>query len=202
MAAKNFMKNPRHFPRCTKLRFFIAATLGASGPKIFRKRGIQKSMGNKAPWKTGMLIYLPVTSRPLISLHRKKQFHHLVTSRPPIWQLAFWISISLQLRDPWNGGPFRNAPNFHEVPLKSVRAAPDLGNFLRWFPFLYRRFHWIKKACIIQKYASDPRPPHTRQKYEQKSGQNMTPNASKQGKFGSLGAIFLFMFGLYVSGNN
>ena len=47
-----------------------------------------------------------------------------------------------------------------------------------------------------QKCASDPRPPHTRQKYEQTSGQNMTssPNASKQGKFGSLGAIFLFIF--------
>ena len=46
----------------------------------------------------------------------------------------------------------------------------------------------------IQKYASDPRPPHTRPKYEQISGQNMTPNALKQGKFGSLGAIFLFIF--------
>ena len=46
----------------------------------------------------------------------------------------------------------------------------------------------------IQKYASDPRPLHTRQKYEQTSGQNMTPNASKQGKFGSLGAICLFIF--------
>ena len=48
--------------------------------------------------------------------------------------------------------------------------------------------------AIFQKYASDPRPPHTRQKYEQTSGQSMTPNASKQGKFGSLGAIFLFIF--------
>ena len=35
-----------------------------------------------------------------------------------------------------------------------------------------------------QKYTSDPRP---RIKYEQKSGQNMTPSASKQGKFGSWG---------------
>ena len=49
-------------------------------------------------------------------------------------------------------------------------------------------------AGILQKYASDPRPPHTRQKYEQTSGQTMIPNASKQGKFGSLGAIFLFIF--------
>ena len=34
MAAKIFTKNPRHFPRCTKLSFFTAATLGASGPSV------------------------------------------------------------------------------------------------------------------------------------------------------------------------
>ena len=28
-------------------------------------------MGNEVPWKTGMLIYLPVTSRPLISLQKE-----------------------------------------------------------------------------------------------------------------------------------
>ena len=28
-------------------------------------------MGNKVPWKGGMLIYLPVTSRPLISLQKE-----------------------------------------------------------------------------------------------------------------------------------
>ena len=33
------------------------------------------------------------------------------------------------------------------------------------------------------KRAGDPRPPHTRQKYEQNSDQIMTPNASKQGNF-------------------
>ena len=41
--------------------------------------------------------------------------------------------------------------------------------------------------------AYPPPHPHTRQKYEQKSGQNMTPNPSKQGKFGSLRAMFLFI---------
>ena len=34
--------------------------------RVRKRRGIQKSMGNKVPWKTGMLIYLPATSRPLI----------------------------------------------------------------------------------------------------------------------------------------
>ena len=52
----------------------------------------------------------------------------------------------------------------------------------------------LTTATGNQKYASDPRPPQTRQKYEQTSGQNMTPNALEQGKFGSLGAIFLFIF--------
>ena len=28
-------------------------------------------MGNKDPWKTGMLMYLPVTSRPLIFLQKE-----------------------------------------------------------------------------------------------------------------------------------
>ena len=46
---------------------------------------------------------------------------------------------------------------------------------------------------VPQKRAGDPRPPHTRQEYEQKSGQNMTQNASKQGKLDSFGAIFLFI---------
>ena len=50
----------------------------------FRKRGgVQKSMGNKVPWKTGMLMYLPVTLRPLIAL-QKEACYHLVTSRKPI----------------------------------------------------------------------------------------------------------------------
>ena len=35
MAAKNFTKNPRHFPRCTKLSLFTAATLGASWAQHF-----------------------------------------------------------------------------------------------------------------------------------------------------------------------
>ena len=44
------------------------------------------------------------------------------------------------------------------------------------------------------KCASDPRPPHTRQKYEQKSGQNMTPKCWNRAKLDSFGAIFLFIF--------
>ena len=38
----------------------------------FRKRGgVLKSMANKVPWKIGLLIYLPVTSRPLIFLQKE-----------------------------------------------------------------------------------------------------------------------------------
>ena len=34
-------------------------------------RGVLKSMGNKVPWKIGTLIYLPVPSRPFISLQKE-----------------------------------------------------------------------------------------------------------------------------------
>ena len=40
--------------------------------KTRRRGGVQKSMGHKVPWKTGMLICHPVTSRPLISPQKKK----------------------------------------------------------------------------------------------------------------------------------
>ena len=41
-------------------------------PATVRKRGgVRKSMGNKVPWKTGTLIYLPATARPLISLQKE-----------------------------------------------------------------------------------------------------------------------------------
>ena len=49
---------------------------------------------------------------------RKKQFCHPAISRPPIWQLAFWIFISL--RDPWNGEPFRNTSMTLTLTLFSV----------------------------------------------------------------------------------
>ena len=49
-------------------------------------------------------------------------------------------------------------------------------------------------SVLTQKRASDPRPPHTRQKCEQKSRQNMTQNASKQSELNSYAAICLFIF--------
>ena len=69
----------------------------------------------------------------------------------------------------------------------------------RWGTIRWKRTEKVLRPTSrapgnLQKCASDPRPPHTRQKYEQTSGQNMAPNASKQGKFDSLGAIFLFIF--------
>ena len=75
---------------------------------------------------------------------------------------------------------------------KSGEVVPSQGKFPH-------EMGLIAQGCfagfnICQKHASDPRPPHTRQKYEQKSGQNMTLNASKQGKFDSLGPMFLFIF--------
>ena len=60
---------------CRKNAFFqVSIKLAQPFPapelrtRILRTR---KSMGNKVPWKTGVLIYLHVTSRPLISLQKE-----------------------------------------------------------------------------------------------------------------------------------
>ena len=69
MAAKNFTKNPRHFPWCTKLSFFTAATLGALGPnnlgEIPQKIGAPKSLvlksflGEGTLWDLSLPVSLP-----------------------------------------------------------------------------------------------------------------------------------------------
>ena len=64
--------SPRMHPCC--LNVYVCSMPGVDphaphGPEIHG--GVQKSMGNKVPWKTGMLIYLSVTSRPLISLQKE-----------------------------------------------------------------------------------------------------------------------------------
>ena len=84
--------------------------------------------------------------------------------------------------------------------MKSIAAGP-LSTCMKMEPFVLLAFsHWFQSIIRvkIQNYGGDPRPPHTRQKYEQKSGQNMTPNASKQGKFQSGSHIFAAFFALYV----
>ena len=96
--------------------------------------------------------------------------------------------------------------NFMQVAFFCCLAgmSRDLGWDVPDLEKLYARKLWadfsypipclpLQKRGIFQKCASAPRPPHTRQKYEQTSGRNMTPNALKQGKFGSLGAILLFI---------
>ena len=62
-----------------------------------RKRGgVQKSMANKVPWKTGMLIYLPGTSRPLISLQKE------AISSPCNFATAHWTACTLNFLCPFN----------------------------------------------------------------------------------------------------
>ena len=65
---------------------------------------------------------------------------------------------------------------------------------------LWASFWGFFGGFYSQKYASDPRSPHARQKYEQTSGQNMAPNASKQGKFGSLGRPYFRSYFCLVCG--
>ena len=51
--------------RATKIQIDYRQTL------VRKRGGVQKSMGNKVPWKIGMLIYLPVTSRAPVSLQKE-----------------------------------------------------------------------------------------------------------------------------------
>ena len=90
------------------------------------RQWVQKAMGNKVPWKTGMLLCLPVTSRPLISLRKEAALSpcNFATAHLTACILIF---ISLELcklknRDPWNGGPFRNAAQ--KGAKESKRALP------------------------------------------------------------------------------
>ena len=70
---------------------------------LWPSREVQKFMGNKLSWTTGMLIYLPVTSRPLIFLQKEAalspcnfatahftacilKFYLPLTSRPTKWR--------------------------------------------------------------------------------------------------------------------
>ena len=52
-------------------RVLLSETACFCLPKVRKRKGVHKSMGARVPWKTGMLIYLPVTSRPLIFLQKE-----------------------------------------------------------------------------------------------------------------------------------
>ena len=58
-------------------------------------------MGNKVPWKTGVLIYLPVTSRPLISLQKEAVLSpcNFATTRLTACILNFYL--------PWTSRPMK-----------------------------------------------------------------------------------------------
>ena len=58
----------------------------------------------------------------------------------------------------------------------------------------------INSLPTSQKCGSDPRPPHTRQKHEQKSGQNLTPMLQNKANSTVLGPYFCSYFGLVCGG--
>ena len=63
----------------------------------FRKcRGVQNSTGNKVPWKIGTLIYLPVTSRPLIFLQKEAVLPpcNFATSHLTAFILDFYLPLT------------------------------------------------------------------------------------------------------------
>ena len=96
--------------KCWRRILYAGTLLGFKGrqptqksthPKVRKRGGVQKSMGNKVPWKTGMLIYLPVTSRPLISLQKEAFLSPCIfaTTRLAACILNFYL--------PWTSRPMK-----------------------------------------------------------------------------------------------
>ena len=79
---------------------------------------------------------------------------------------------------PWSVRPLRRAPYFEisdSNPIRgNVENAEDPFHPGKQGPEPHSKT--TENSEDAQKYACDPRSPHTRQKYEQTSGQNMTPN--------------------------
>ena len=76
--------------------------------------GSQKSI-SKDPWKTGMLIYLPVTSQPLISCRKKRFFPpcNFTTTHLAACVLKFYLPLTSQRmkRRTLSQHPMKTRPN-------------------------------------------------------------------------------------------
>ena len=103
-------------------------------------------MGHNVPWKIGMLICRLVRLHSLSS--RKQQSYLPVTSQPPIWQLAFWSFISLELRDPWNREPVRNAPTSGNSGL--LPGSLDTKSKSSWQAMALRECEAEKKRLLLE----------------------------------------------------
>ena len=89
---------------------------------------------------------------------------------------------------------FFGPPGPYDFPGKLGKTISTTDSFLAFIfrggPVLVCEFRFAVERS--RKRASDPRPPHTRQEYEQKCEQNMAQNTSKQGKLDSFAAKCLF----------
>ena len=80
-----------------------------SARENFRKReGVQKSMGHEVPKDWGAdLSPCNFATTHFLAGKNVLSPRDLATTH---LKLAFWVFIFLELRDPWNGGPLRKAP--------------------------------------------------------------------------------------------
>ena len=85
---------------CKKHYHVGKSLLTLNGHLLRKRRGVQKSMGDKVPWKTGMLIYLPVTSRPHISLQKEAVLSpcNFATSHLAAFILDFYLPLNLAIQ--------------------------------------------------------------------------------------------------------
>ena len=70
----------------------------------------------------------------------------MVTSRPSFWQFAFWILLSLQLCDPWNGGPYAT-PHIERIRQEILERVQDTVIDFSWERNQKPRFA-LKASCF------------------------------------------------------
>ena len=119
--------------RCAKSKNSGDKIQGPSwGQQKIRKRGgVQKSTGNKVPWKTGMLIYLPVTSRPLISPQKEAVLSpcNFATTRLTACILNFLSPLNVATHE--TEDPFAAPQKRRKKPLLAP-PRPTFLSGLRW----------------------------------------------------------------------
>ena len=117
--------------------------------KLFRKRrGVQNSMGNIVPWETGMLIYLPATSRPLISLQKEAVLSpcNFATSHLTAFILDFYLPLTSR---PMKRRPFRNAPTIEKwisrCRIENWRFQSPMKCSIEFVFISFRATLWLQK---------------------------------------------------------
>ena len=105
--------------------------------KVRKRGGVQKSMGSKVSWKTGMLIYLPVTSRPLISLQKEAVLSlcNFATAHLTACILKFYL--------PWTSRPMKRRTLSQHPKRATTKGQNRLGTFSHFLALFHTFSHFF-----------------------------------------------------------